>query len=563
MIESLVNIIPQNDEKRLEALLNYEILYTPAEESFDNITQIMAQVFKMPMAFISLVDRDHVFYKSKVGQFGHDQVRRVDSLCSLTILGNEPLIIEDASVEDSLLKNPYVAVDGGIKFYAGAPLLTKEGYSIGTACVVDTKSRTFNEENKKLLERFAKLVMHEIEMRQALRMTVLDATDEVVARRKVEGVKETLTYILEALPEKAWTANKDGEANYLTKGWYDYTGQKTGEAVGKGWAAAVHPDDVEGLLKKWQETVNAGVALHHEARVRNKEGEYRWHHLRSVPIYNAEGNVFLWGGTLTDIHDKKAKTEELERKVWERTIELERSNKNLEEFAYAASHDLKAPIRKIMTFSDRLKTLLQEKLEDQHLQYFERIDKASIRMNTLIDDLLAYSSVRNNANALEDVDLNHCIDVVLEDLEIEIQEKNSIVTIETLPTVKGHRRQLQQALQNLISNALKYTKPDMVPEVNVRSKRMMGYELPISFPGMEKEKEYYLIEVSDNGIGFEQKDADRIFNVFTRLHGNHEYRGTGIGLSIVRKVIENHGGVIWAESEPDKGATFKILLPKE
>jgi signal transduction histidine kinase len=161
------------------------------------------------------------------------------------------------------------------------------------------------------------------------------------------------------------------------------------------------------------------------------------------------------------------------------------------------------------------------------------------------------------------VDLNQKVKLVLEDLEVEVEEKKAIVTIETLPTIRGHRRQLQQLFQNLISNALKYSRPDVRPTVHISARRVKGNDVALPITHADSGKQYHLIEVRDNGIGFSQIDAERIFNVFTRLHGNAEYKGTGVGLSIVRKVVENHGGYIWAESKEDEGAIFKVLLPAE
>lgn len=565
MIETLVkDIIPQNDEQRVEALHRFEILYTAAEAVFDNITQMMAQVFKAPMSFISLVDKEQVFYKSQVGSFGRDAVNREHSLCSLTILGTEPLIIEDTAGHTCFKGNPYVEAEGGIRFYAGVPLITRDAYEIGTICIVDTKPRIFSENDKSLLVRFASLVMHELELRLTAKSVNDDAKEQLSARRNVEEVKDSLSLILETLPEKGWTANEQGEANFLTKSWYEYTGQGVGEAEGKGWANAIHPDDIEQLYGSWMKSVETAQLLRNEARIRNKEGEYRWHLVKSLPIRDRSGRIFIFGGTCTDIHDRKMKTEELEKKVWERTIELERSNRSLEEFAYAASHDLKAPIRKISTFSERLKDRLKEKLDDKNVQfYLERIDYTSRRMNTLIDDLLSYSSIRRGADITERVDLNESLRMVLDDLELEIQDKGGKITFDPLPTIKGYRRQLQQAFQNILSNAMKYSKPGVPPEVYINASLIRSKDLLFSFPGSDANKQYCLIKVVDNGIGFEQHDAERIFHVFTRLHADAEYSGTGVGLSIVQKVAENHSGYVWAESKPGQGATFNLLLPIE
>jgi len=260
----------------------------------------------------------------------------------------------------------------------------------------------------------------------------------------------------------------------------------------------------------------------------------------------------------TDITPIKEAQLQLERSV----EELKRSNESLEQFAFAASHDLKEPMRKIELFSNRLKERLRNKLEPEDEDYLNRIFSSMRRMNSLIDDLLMYSYVSKESDTTETIDLNERVRLVLEDLELQIQEANAVVTICALPSVKGNRRQLQQLFQNLIGNAIKYRKADVQCEINIFSRLINGDEV---IPGkIEKEnKEYELIEVKDNGIGFEQEHAEKIFNMFTRLHGNAEYKGTGVGLSIVEKVVQNHHGYIWAESRPGEGATFKVLLPKE
>jgi PAS domain S-box-containing protein len=261
----------------------------------------------------------------------------------------------------------------------------------------------------------------------------------------------------------------------------------------------------------------------------------------------------------TDVTPIKESQLQLERTV----EELRRSNQNLEEFAYAASHDLKEPIRKIHFFSDRLKESLKTKLTDNEQSYFDRMEIASKRMGSLIDDLLSYSQVSLRPKHFEDVDLDQLITLVLNDLDLEIDQKDAKIKVGNLPVVSGHHRQLQQVFQNLLSNALKYNKPGIPPVIEITCVRVKGRENPLTIFNEEKEKAFWLIRVSDNGIGFEQRDAERIFNVFTRLHGNAEYRGTGVGLSIVRKVIENHNGHIIAKGLPGEGSVFEIYLPAD
>jgi signal transduction histidine kinase len=182
-------------------------------------------------------------------------------------------------------------------------------------------------------------------------------------------------------------------------------------------------------------------------------------------------------------------------------------------------------------------------------------------MNSLIEDLLTYSQVNLRPATLETVDLNEVIDIVLSELDLEIEQKDAKVSINKLGTVKGHRRQLQQAFQNLLINALKYSSPERTPAIEVKTARFSGKDLGLNISPEAAEREYCLIEVRDNGIGFDASDAERIFNVFTRLVGNSETKGTGVGLSIVRKVVENHKGFVVAEGKPGEGAAFKVYLP--
>jgi PAS domain S-box-containing protein len=237
--------------------------------------------------------------------------------------------------------------------------------------------------------------------------------------------------------------------------------------------------------------------------------------------------------------------------------ELARSNENLEQFAYAASHDLKEPMRKIQLFTDMLKSRSASKMSTEELWIIDRITTAAERMRSLIDDLLMYSHYGTGIESRHPVDLKQVLKLVLDDLELEIEEKNATVVVGNLPTINGNARQLQQLLHNLVGNALKYSVEGVAPRVEIHSNN------PEQENGTNATERKVVIEVKDNGIGFEEKDRERIFNVFTRLHGSREYKGTGVGLAIARKVVENHGGVISASSQPGRGATFTITLPAD
>ncbi|OLY94294.1 hypothetical protein SAMN05444008_105128 [Cnuella takakiae] len=399
----------------------------------------------------------------------------------------------------------------------------------------------------------------------AIRMigSMQDITERINHELSLKESQQKWQQLADAVPAFVWSATADGHIDYLNNLWYEFTGMSQDQSFGSGWTRALHPDDVDRCVSAWHNAWEKETHYEVEVRYRSKEGYYRWVLVRGVPIFKANGQLQAWFGTSTDIHDQKMLSENLEKIVAERTEELKRSNASLEQFAYAASHDMKEPIRKIHFFSDRLKGRLADKMDVEDFRMFEKLEKASKRMSTLIDDLLAYSQISEGAVDLGQVDLNKKVQLVLEDLELELQDKKASVNVGVLPVVTGNRRQFQQLFQNLISNAFKYSKHDQPPVVDIHAQVVIGSQVKPDLPGKGNGRKYHLLEVRDNGIGFNQEDAERIFDVFTRLHGNSEYSGTGVGLSIVRKVVDSHGGYIWAESTPGKGSTFKILLPTE
>lgn len=236
--------------------------------------------------------------------------------------------------------------------------------------------------------------------------------------------------------------------------------------------------------------------------------------------------------------------------------ELARSNQELQEFAFIASHDLQEPLRKIITFGDRLKTTCENDLSASGRDYLERMQNAALRMQTLIKDLLTLSRVTTRAQPFVAVNLTQIAQEVLSDLEVSIQQTNGRVEIGDLPTLKADPLQMRQLLQNLIGNALKFHQPQTPPVVKVYSQI-----LPSQSDQVSVISEICQITVEDNGIGFAQKYVDRIFNVFQRLHGRQEYQGTGVGLAICRKIAERHHGMITVESNPGQGAKFMVTLP--
>ncbi|WP_276374629.1 PAS domain-containing sensor histidine kinase [Chryseolinea sp. H1M3-3] len=366
--------------------------------------------------------------------------------------------------------------------------------------------------------------------------------------------------ILEALPQVAWTCNAKGEVDYMTKNWYEYTGRAFQDAQAKQWIDVLHPDDLPGTIKRWNECFKAGKILQHAARFKKFTGEYFWHLIRGVPVFNKSGEVVMWVGTNTDIHDQIRLTDELEHTVRERTKLLQETNAELEQFAYVASHDLQEPLRKIKTFADILNESCRSILDDDSKKYLEKIINTSSRMTLFLKDLLELSKL-NNLGDREQVDINIIIQQVLEDLELAIHQKQAtVLKTNLLPVIHAIRFHIKQLFYNIISNAVKFSNSEVVPLITIESRTMTPDEV-VKFSALSIKRKYCEIKISDNGIGFDQRYASQIFTVFQRLHPRQKFEGTGIGLALCKKIVNILHGEIYATSVVNEGSTFYIILP--
>ncbi len=325
------------------------------------------------------------------------------------------------------------------------------------------------------------------------------------------------------------------------------------EVIGKNILLLFPPgreDEESGIMER----IRRGESVDHYETVRvKKDGRLTDMSLTISPIKTAAGEITGASKIARDITERKRAEEELK----DFAAQLKRSNAELQDFASVASHDLQEPLRKVQAFGDRLKTKCGDALSDDGRDYLERMQNAAGRMQTLITDLLTFSRVTTQAQPFVPVDLRRVTNEVLSDLETRIETTNGTIEIGELATIDADPTQMRQLLQNLIGNALKFNRPGVPPIVKI------GGQICHNFAAdkVEPAGATYCLTVEDNGIGFEDKYVEKIFKVFQRLHGRSEYEGTGIGLSVCRKIAERHGGSITATSVPNEGTTFTVILP--
>lgn len=418
------SIIPKNEEERLASLYSYNLLDTLPETIYDEIVYIASSICQTPISLISLVDKERCWFKAKTGTEQDEAPRQIAFAAHAINDPHQMTIVEDALKDERFCDCPLVLDNPPMRFYAGTPLVNKEGFVLGTLCVVDHVPRKLTEEQKKTLYTLAKQVVAQFELRRNYRQ--IAQLNEVLAKNitQLKQAEDQNLRLIEQLKEK---------------------------------------------------------------------------------------------------------------------------NKELDSFAYIASHDLQAPLRTITSFIDIFKEDYEDKLgEDAHQNFFF-IQDAAQRMQNMITGLLSFSRI-GRSTEFASIDMNVILQSVQANLSADIQAKQAIIESTLLPTIKGLKTELIQLLQNLLSNALKFIPTDTIPQIQI-----MATELDT----------YWQFSVKDNGIGIFPRHHTRILEMFSRLHAETKYQGQGIGLAFCKKIVELHHGKIWVTSDGKSGSTFFFTIKKD
>ena len=417
--------------------------------------------------------------------------------------------------------------------------------------------------NRKVISSRGKLVINDDGVVEKVVGSMLDITQEVARQEVLESYKENMDQKEQFLDFGSWEEEIEEGGIAWSDGMYRLFGYDPTLYSGRLLINAgfnmlhIHQEDWERSLHIRQEALEHKNDYSHEYNITTRDGINKRLQTFAKVIRNEQNEVVRIIGTTRDITQLRAYERSLESIV----SDLNRSNKDLEEFAYIASHDLQEPLRKLSTFSERLVTRHSKEMGPEGKKYAERILAATDNMRILIENLLEFSRTARSTIPFEMVDLNTVLDQVLSDLEIVIEQSGATINAARLPVLQAIASQIQQLFSNLIGNALKFRKVDTFPRIDISVSILnTADKKEYAFPD---EIGYYRIEIKDNCIGFEQEYAGKIFQIFQRLHGKVEYPGSGVGLAICKKIIENHRGVIFANSVPDEGSVFTIILPEK
>jgi PAS domain S-box-containing protein len=524
----------ENESQRLHRLQQLGMLDTGAEALLDAFTELAAAITGLPIALITLVDRNRQWFKSAVGLPQGSQTPRAISFCGHAIAGEGLFEVEDARLDPRFADNPLVTGSPLVTHYAGAPLVMPSGERIGTLCVIGDRPGRLDERARQHLLKMAQNVVRVLLLRENER----SLEQGLKVERALRESEARWHAITELLPQIIWSANAQGEQEEFNQRWLDFTGESASGRPGA-WMARVHGDDQENLRKVWAHHLKSGRSFEEEFRLWHHSGGFHWILARALPMRDDSGRIVRWIATLTDIQTQK-----------QAQLDLIEINRQKDEFLAMLAHELRNPLAPVSTAAQ----LLQLSADDpQRVRKTSELIARQVRhMTELVNNLLDVSRVTRGLVRIsqERVDLRQVLGDALEQSRPQIEARHHQLEVPEMTkplTVMGDSIRLVQVLANLLGNAAKYT-----PE---------GGQLKVK---MEICGERVSIEVSDNGIGIDAKLLPHVFDLFTQAERmpDRAQGGLGVGLALVRSLVELHGGTIQAHSDgPGTGSTFTVYLP--
>ena len=520
---------PANEQQRLLRLQRLALLDTEAEAVLDGFTQLAATVTGMPIALISLIDKDRQWWKSAVGLPQGSGTARDLSFCGHAISSEEDLFeVEDARLDERFADNPIVIGQPRVVHYAGVPLLMPGGERIGTLCVIDAKPGRLEAQSRDILGNIARSVVNVLLLRESER-----------TQRERALTEAKFKLIAEALPQMVWSTSPEGQPDYFNQRWYEFTGMHPGQVGEEALVSMLHPDDRARAWAAWQHSLASGQPYETEYRLRHFTGDYRWVLVRALSVCDEQGVILRWMGSCTDIQDQKLAQEELRV-----------ASHRKDEFLAMLAHELRNPLAPLSTAAQLLQIAPND--AERVRRSAELMERQVRHMTELVDDLLDVSRVtRGLVHVDRDVvELQQVVQGALEQANPLIEARHHTVEVdfpETLVYVRGDRVRLVQVVSNLLNNAAKYTAPG--GRIGLRLSHAEGSAC---------------LSVTDNGSGIDPQLLRHVFELFTQGQRTPDRAqgGLGLGLSLVKSLVELHGGRVQASSAGlGCGSTFSVFLP--
>ncbi len=518
--------------------------------------QLLASFEEAPVA-IATLDVDQLKFRSANKFYGELVGRKPEDILNKPLLSALPEL--DGQGFDELLQNviatgePFIANEVEAKLLRNGVLQT---------IYVNLSYQPRHNENGRV---------------SGILVVATDVTEQVLSRKKVEDAGTLLNNAVELAELATWKLDIKKNVFVYSARFMEWLGfSEDTKSVAEAYNPL--PDDfrlsVPAAVAKVLEPGSPGLYDNEHPIINRVTGQQRIIHANAQVYYDQDGNPEFLSGTAQDVTKERKLQQELEFKVKQRTEEIERvnaelatlnqslevNNQELQQFAYIVSHDLQEPVRKIAVYMQLLEASIGP-VGEKSKEYIDKINTSAKRMTNLVRDVLGFSQLSGATETFERVDLNEIVAEIIAEYELTIEQTNAQITTDALPVIEGIPLQLSQLFGNLISNSLKYVAENVSPKITIRVSKPVREEL--QFSGVLSDKMYCKLQLGDNGIGFEQAYAEKIFAIFQRLHAKTAYTGTGIGLAMCRKITQNHHGWISAQSVPGEGATFTILLPIE
>ncbi len=524
---------------RLKALHELDVLDTLAEPMFDDIAQLAAQICGTPIALISLVDEGRQWFKARVGLEAPETPREL-AFCAHAILQPDQVFVVDNALDDQrFATNPLVTDDPHIRFYAGAAIVSTEGYPLGTVCAIDREPRQLTPGQLQSLQALSRQVARLLTFRRAS----LDRVRAVEQQLQFQA-QEAMHLMSFAVVDLDLKVFVDRQYCYraVNSAYLRYWGRDLADVQDRTVAEVRGQSVFLEQLKPHIDLALAGEQTSFETNVIYPAKGLRRMQVTFVPVRSAAGDIV---GVVIDEHDIQ-ELAEAAQKLRDTIAALEKKTLAQQKFIYMLSHDLREPVNTIINFSGVLKTRLSQTGEADVRRFAEFVHGGGTRLKALLDDLLEYVRLEHQTIRQEPVKLCSLVDSVVADLGDAIQRTGAVVECEAQAEVQGDPHLLRVVIQNFVSNGIKFVAPGVVPRIRVQAEPVAA--------GVR-------LSVHDNGIGIAPEHHAQLFQLFRRLNNRKQYDGVGMGLATCRRIIDMHGGRIGVESQPGQGSCFWFELP--